>query len=232
MSRRSSLCILRAQPFTTMPATPSSRLPRPADGPGRRSARALEAACRPLGPPADPQAGHVHVLDRRRFHLVADHLDDAVEAPGAASSPSARRSPEPGRRRTDPPSTRPDDLRARAGSATGRPPWPRSARHTAAGWRRQRERRPWFACSIVVGRAVAYEPVSPQAYEARLLAAGIPGWRAFDLAHITSAYSPSDNAISPDGPMLGGRRPRSLSEFLQDHRDLFPATCRACRSTG
>lgn len=80
------------------------------------------------------------------------------------------------------------------------------------------------ALSIVVGRAVAYEPVSPQAYEARLLAAVIPGWRAFDLAHITSAYSPSDNAISPDLPMLLGRRPRSLSEFLQDHRDLFPAT--------
>ena len=40
----------------------------------------------PLGPPADPQAGLVHVLDRRRFHQVADHLDDAFEAPGAASA--------------------------------------------------------------------------------------------------------------------------------------------------
>jgi uncharacterized protein YbjT (DUF2867 family) len=77
------------------------------------------------------------------------------------------------------------------------------------------------ALSVVAGRAVVYEPVSPQAYEARLLAAGSPGWRAFDLARMTSAYSPSDNAVSPDLAMLLGRRPRSLSEFLQDHRDFF-----------
>ncbi len=77
------------------------------------------------------------------------------------------------------------------------------------------------ALSVVAARAVAYEPVSPQDYEARLLAAGIPGWRAFDLAHITSAYSPSNNAVSSDLPMLLGSRPRSLFEFLQDHRDFF-----------
>jgi uncharacterized protein YbjT (DUF2867 family) len=77
------------------------------------------------------------------------------------------------------------------------------------------------ALSVVAGRAVGYEPVPPQAYEARLRAAGIPGWRAFDLAHIASAYSPSDNDGSPDLPTLLGRRPRSLSEFLQDHRDFF-----------
>jgi uncharacterized protein YbjT (DUF2867 family) len=80
------------------------------------------------------------------------------------------------------------------------------------------------ALSVVAGRAVTYEPVSPQAYEARLLAAGIPGWRAFDLAHITSAYGSSDNAVSPDLPTLLGHRPRSLSEFLQDHRDFFTGT--------
>jgi uncharacterized protein YbjT (DUF2867 family) len=77
------------------------------------------------------------------------------------------------------------------------------------------------ALSVVAGRAVAYEPVPPQAYEVRLRVAGIPDWRAFDLAHITSAYSTSDNAVSPDLPMLLGRGPRSLSEFLQDHRDFF-----------
>lgn len=77
------------------------------------------------------------------------------------------------------------------------------------------------AVSDVAGRAVAYEPIFPQTFETRLLAAGIPDWRAFDLAHIMSAYSPSDNAVSPDLPMLLGHRPRSLSEFLQDYRDLF-----------
>ena len=77
------------------------------------------------------------------------------------------------------------------------------------------------ALSMVAGREVAYEAVSPKAFEARLLTAGIPGWRAFDLAHIASAYSPSDNAVSPYLPMLLGHRPRSLSELLQDHRDFF-----------
>jgi uncharacterized protein YbjT (DUF2867 family) len=77
------------------------------------------------------------------------------------------------------------------------------------------------ALSRIAGRAVVYEPVPPQAYEDRLLAAETPGWRAFDLAHIASAYSPSDDAVSPDLPMLLGRRPRSLADFLEDHRDLF-----------
>jgi uncharacterized protein YbjT (DUF2867 family) len=77
------------------------------------------------------------------------------------------------------------------------------------------------ALSVVAGRALTYEPVSPQAYEARLLAAGISDWRAFDLAHIMSAYSSTDNAVSPDLPVLLGRRARTLSEFLQDHRHFF-----------
>jgi uncharacterized protein YbjT (DUF2867 family) len=82
------------------------------------------------------------------------------------------------------------------------------------------------AFSAVAGRPVRYEPVSPQAYEARLLAAGIPGWRAFDLAHIASAYRPSNNAVSLDLPQLLGRRPRSLSEFLEDHLQSFTETGR------
>jgi uncharacterized protein YbjT (DUF2867 family) len=77
------------------------------------------------------------------------------------------------------------------------------------------------ALTVVAGRAITYEPVSPQVYEDRLLATGIPGWRASDLAHIRSAYSPSDNAVSPDLPMLLGHKPRALSEFLEDHRDFF-----------
>ena len=82
------------------------------------------------------------------------------------------------------------------------------------------------ALSAVTGRTVTYEPVAPQDYEVKLLAAGIPGWRAFDLAHIACAYTPSDNAVSPDLPKLLGRRPRSLSEFLEDHRDSFAGTGR------
>jgi uncharacterized protein YbjT (DUF2867 family) len=80
--------------------------------------------------------------------------------------------------------------------------------------------------SVVAGRTVTYEQVAVQDYEVRLLAGGIPGWRAFDLAHIACAYTPLDNAVSPDLPMLLGRAPRSLSEFLNDHRDSFAGTNR------
>jgi uncharacterized protein YbjT (DUF2867 family) len=77
------------------------------------------------------------------------------------------------------------------------------------------------AFATVAGHAVAYEPVAPEDFGARLLAAGIPSWRAFDLAHIASAYSAAENAVSPDLPMLLGRKPRSLSGFLEDHRNAF-----------
>jgi uncharacterized protein YbjT (DUF2867 family) len=79
------------------------------------------------------------------------------------------------------------------------------------------------ALAAVSGRAVAYESVPPDGYEARLRAAGMPDWRAFDLAHIASAYGASDNAVSPDLATLLGREPRSLSQFLDDHRQAFAA---------
>lgn len=75
--------------------------------------------------------------------------------------------------------------------------------------------------ATVAGHAVTYEPIMPEDFESRLLAAGIPDWRAFDLAHIASAYSAAENAVSPDLPMLLGRKPRSLAEFLEDHRNAF-----------
>lgn len=77
------------------------------------------------------------------------------------------------------------------------------------------------AFAIVAGHAVAYEPVAPEDFQARLLGAGMPDWRAFDLAHIASAYSAAENAVSPDLPMLLGREPRSLSAFLEDHRNAL-----------
>jgi uncharacterized protein YbjT (DUF2867 family) len=77
------------------------------------------------------------------------------------------------------------------------------------------------ALAAVAGRPVTYQPVSPDEQEAHLLAAGLPDWRAFDLAHIASAYSPRDNGVRPDLEQLLGRPPRPLSEFLEDHRDVF-----------
>ena len=75
--------------------------------------------------------------------------------------------------------------------------------------------------SVVADRPVTYEAVPPEVYEARLLAAGFPDWRAFDLAHILSAYGPTDNALSPDLASLLNRVPCSLSQFLHDHTGAF-----------
>jgi uncharacterized protein YbjT (DUF2867 family) len=77
------------------------------------------------------------------------------------------------------------------------------------------------ALATVAGHAVAYQPIAPKEFETRLRVAGVPDWRAFDLANIASAYGPADNAVSPDLPMLLGRKPRSLSEFLGDHRSAY-----------
>jgi uncharacterized protein YbjT (DUF2867 family) len=77
------------------------------------------------------------------------------------------------------------------------------------------------AIGPVAGRPVRYAPVSPEAYEAELVAAGVPGWRAFDLAHIAAAYGPGECAVAPDLPQLLGRPAVSLRTFLADHRAAF-----------
>jgi uncharacterized protein YbjT (DUF2867 family) len=79
------------------------------------------------------------------------------------------------------------------------------------------------ALSVVAGRPVMYQPVMPETFEEKLLAAGMPGWRAYDLAHIAAAYGPSDNTVSADLRTLLGREPRQLSGFLRDHRGTFGA---------
>ena len=66
------------------------------------------------------------------------------------------------------------------------------------------------AIAVVAGLRVEYEPVEPGVYEARLLAAGLPTWRAFDLAHIAAAYAGADHDASPALGALLGREPRSL----------------------
>src|SRR6516162_10303445 len=77
------------------------------------------------------------------------------------------------------------------------------------------------ALTAIADRAVTYEAVAPPEFEDRLRAAGMPEWRAYDLAHIASAYSASENIVSPDIAMLLGRQPGSLSEFLEDHRGAY-----------
>ena len=74
------------------------------------------------------------------------------------------------------------------------------------------------AMAGITDHEVTYEAVAPPEFEDRLRTAGMPEWRAYDLAHIALAYGASDNIVSPDLAMLLGRQPRSLSEFLEDHR--------------
>jgi uncharacterized protein YbjT (DUF2867 family) len=76
------------------------------------------------------------------------------------------------------------------------------------------------ALTAVIGRAVTYEAIAPAEFDARLRVAGMPDWRAYDLAHIASAYGANENIVSPDIAMLLRRQPRSLSEFLEDHRNV------------
>jgi uncharacterized protein YbjT (DUF2867 family) len=77
------------------------------------------------------------------------------------------------------------------------------------------------AQTATADRAVTYEAVAPPEFEDRLRAAGMPEWRAYDLAHIASAYGASENIVSLDLAMLLGRQSRSLSQFLEDHRDAY-----------
>jgi uncharacterized protein YbjT (DUF2867 family) len=80
------------------------------------------------------------------------------------------------------------------------------------------------ALARVAGRPVEYVAAVPEEHEARLRTAGMPGWRAFDLAHIARAYEPADEEVSPDAAALLGRPPRSLERFLADHAEVFRAS--------
>ena len=77
------------------------------------------------------------------------------------------------------------------------------------------------ALTRLTGRAVAYHAIAPEDYLATLLAAGVPEWRAQDLASIASAYAPADNVVTPTLPELLGRPARSLESFLDANRGVF-----------
>jgi NAD(P)H dehydrogenase (quinone) len=79
------------------------------------------------------------------------------------------------------------------------------------------------ALSRLVGAPVAYEPLDPAAFRAGLLDAGIPEWRADDLAAIASAYTDADNTVDAALPTLLGRPATPLARFLDDHRETYLA---------
>jgi NAD(P)H dehydrogenase (quinone) len=75
----------------------------------------------------------------------------------------------------------------------------------------------------IVGRDVRYEALAPGRFRADLEAAGIPAWRAADLAAIASAYSPEDNRPAGALAELAGRPPTPIERFLEDHRETLLA---------
>lgn len=77
------------------------------------------------------------------------------------------------------------------------------------------------AIGALVGRPVEYEPQAPEQFRAGLLAAGIPRWRADDLAAIGGAYTGDDNAPSGDLAALLDRPPTAIEQFLSDHRQTY-----------
>jgi uncharacterized protein YbjT (DUF2867 family) len=79
------------------------------------------------------------------------------------------------------------------------------------------------ALADVVGHPVAYRAAEPAAFRTGLMDAGIPEWRADDLAAIAAAYSDDERRVSDDLPTLLGRPPTPIARFLADHRATLVA---------
>jgi uncharacterized protein YbjT (DUF2867 family) len=153
-----------------------------------------------------------------RPHLYVQNLlraADAVRRDGALTAPMAA-----GRQ----PLVDTGDVGAAAAVVLTEP-----GRHAGATYRLTGPRAVGYAevaaaIGRVAGRSVEYAATLPEEFEARLLAAGTPAWRAYDLAHIARAYTPADDEVSPDIAALLGRPPRSLDDFLADHAAAFRAS--------
>jgi len=77
------------------------------------------------------------------------------------------------------------------------------------------------AIGQLVGKDVTYRTRSPQEFRGSLVDAGIPEWRAEDLADISAAYTDDDNEPADGLHALLGRPATSLKRFLADHRDRY-----------
>jgi uncharacterized protein YbjT (DUF2867 family) len=75
----------------------------------------------------------------------------------------------------------------------------------------------------VIGRSVAYHAVAPERFHSDILAAGVPVWRADDLAAIGDAYTDAENAPSPDLESLTVRPATTIEVSLTGHREVFSA---------
>jgi uncharacterized protein YbjT (DUF2867 family) len=79
------------------------------------------------------------------------------------------------------------------------------------------------AIGELVDRPVAYEALTPDEFRDGLLGAGIPQWRADDLAAVAAAYADDENVPTGDLPELLGRPATGIEQFLSDHRERYLA---------
>lgn len=78
------------------------------------------------------------------------------------------------------------------------------------------------ALSAVVGRDIRYVDVEPATHRRDLLAAGLDEWHADALGELYAAYRAGYAATVTDTvERLTGRPPRSLPDYLDEHRAAF-----------
>jgi uncharacterized protein YbjT (DUF2867 family) len=114
-----------------------------------------------------------------------------------------------------------DDVGAAAGAVLGTPEHHAGATYALTGAIALSYESIADALTRLLERPISYDAIPPEQYLADLLAAGVPEWRARDLAFIASAYAPADNAARRDLPALLARPAGSLRDFLAAHRDVF-----------
>ncbi|MDJ0709551.1 MAG: SDR family oxidoreductase [Woeseiaceae bacterium] len=72
------------------------------------------------------------------------------------------------------------------------------------------------------GKPVTYVPVIQAAAEAAMKEQGMPEWSAHALAEIQALFGTGAYAdVLPDAERLLGRKPRSFTEFVRDHLEVF-----------
>ena len=113
---------------------------------------------------------------------------------------------------------------AAAAAAVLRDPAPHAGRtYTLTGPRALSYHDVAGAIGELLDRPVAYEALPPGEFRDGLLAAGIPQWRADDLAAIAAAYTDDENVPSRDLEDLLGRPATGIEQFLADHRERYLA---------
>lgn len=74
----------------------------------------------------------------------------------------------------------------------------------------------------LLGHDISYHAAEPASYSQQLQRAGVPVWRADDLAHLADAYvAASKSHVTGDVEGLLERPPRNLFTFLHDHLSHF-----------